>query len=269
MFFCDSRKKSSAKQSPAAAAAPSERKSVAVRANMVPETVLKRRKTKQQQEATKDIRFAKQRKTKKAARKVAFKHAEQYVKEYRQQARDEVRFKRQAKNAGNLRIAPEAKVALVIRLRGVTRVSPKTAKVLNLLRLKQAHNAILLRLNEATKRMLNLVEPYVSYGVPTLKTVSDLVYKRGFAKVNKQRVALSDNTIVANALSKHGVVCVEDIIHELFTCGPHFKEVNNFLWPFKLNSPTGGFTDKRRHYTEGGDAGNREEDINQLVQRMN
>lgn len=29
---------------------------------------------------------------------------------------------------------------------------------------------------------------------------------------------------------------MEDIIHEIFTVGPNFKEVNNFLWPFKLNN---------------------------------
>jgi large subunit ribosomal protein L7e len=38
---------------------------------------------------------------------------------------------------------------------------------------------------------------------------------------------------------KHGVICVEDVIHELFTVGPNFKQVSNFLWPFKLNNPNG------------------------------
>uniref|UniRef100_A0A0D3B6N7 Ribosomal protein L30 ferredoxin-like fold domain-containing protein n=3 Tax=Brassica TaxID=3705 RepID=A0A0D3B6N7_BRAOL len=62
---------------------------------------------------------------------------------------------------------------------------------------------------------------------------------------------------------------VEDLIHEIMTVGPHFKEANNFLWPFQLKAPLGGLKKKRNHYVEGGDAGNRENFINELVRRMN
>ena len=74
--------------------------------------------------------------------------------------------------------------------------------------------------------------------------------------------------MIERELGKHGIICIEDLIHEIATVGPHFKEANNFLWPFKLNSPTGGFVKKRLHYLQGGDYGNREDQINQLVQRM-
>ena len=47
------------------------------------------------------------------------------------------------------------------------------------------------------------------------------------------------------------------------------QEANNFLWPFKLSCPLGGLKLKRKHFIEGGDAGNREEKINDLVRRMN
>lgn len=33
-----------------------------------------------------------------------------------------------------------------------------------------------------------------------------------------------------------GIICVEDLIHEIYTVGPAFKQANNFLWPFKLSS---------------------------------
>lgn len=91
---------------------------------------------------------------------------------------------------------------------------------------------------------------------------------RGFGKVDGNRIALTDNSIIEGALGKHGIICIEDLIHEIFTVGPAFKQANNFLWPFQLSSPKGGFTDKRRHYIEGGDAGNREEKINTLIQAM-
>jgi large subunit ribosomal protein L7e len=51
--------------------------------------------------------------------------------------------------------------------------------------------------------------------------------------------------------------------------GPHFKDCTNFLWPFKLNSARGGIDKKRLHYVEGGQAGNREGNINGLVRQMN
>ncbi|KAK4747198.1 hypothetical protein SAY87_026235 [Trapa incisa] len=47
------------------------------------------------------------------------------------------------------------------------------------------------------------------------------------------------------------------------------QEANNFLWPFKLKAPLGGLKKKRNHYVEGGDAGNRENYINQLIRSMN
>ncbi|KAJ9693233.1 hypothetical protein PVL29_012117 [Vitis rotundifolia] len=71
------------------------------------------------------------------------------------------------------------------------------------------------------------------------------------------------------ALGKFGIICMEDLIHEIMTVGPHFKEANNFLWPFKLKAPLGGLKKRRNHYVEGGDAGNRENYINELIRRMN
>lgn len=40
-------------------------------------------------------------------------------------------------------------------------------------------------------------------------------------------------------LGKHGIICIEDLIHELYTVGPHFKEANNFLHPFQLSCARG------------------------------
>ncbi|CAN1841865.1 60S ribosomal protein L7-3 [Linum perenne] len=52
------------------------------------------------------------------------------------------------------------------------------------------------------------------------------------------------------------------------TVSPHFKEANNFLLPSKLSAPLGGLK-KRNHYVEGGDVGNREDYINEIIRRMN
>jgi large subunit ribosomal protein L7e len=205
---------------------------------------------------------------KRACRAVAITKAEKYVKQYRATERSLIAQRRQARLHGNLFVEPEAKVAFVFRLRGILGVSPKPRKVLQLLRLRQLNNGVFVRLNKATMNMLRLAEPYVAYGYPNLKTIRQLVYKRGFAKINKQRIPLTDNSIIEEHLGKHGIICMEDLVHEIYTAGPHFTEVTRFLWPFKLSNPKGGFKDKGRHYCEGGDAGDREDLINELVRRM-
>jgi len=207
-------------------------------------------------------------KDRKVKRQAAFKSAEAYVREYRTAENSLIRLRREAKKSGNYFVEPEGKLVMAIRIRGIIGVSPKVKKILQLLRLRQLHNAVFIRMNKATLHMLRLVEPYIVYGYPNLKTVRDLVYKRGFAKVNRQRVPIMDNNVVEASLGKHGIICVEDLIHEIFTVGPAFKEANNFLWPFKLTSPKGGFSKKLLHFNEGGEAGNREHKISALVARM-
>ena len=128
---------------------------------------------------------------------------------------------------------------------------PKVKKVLQLLRLRQINNGVFLKMNKATMNMLKIVEPYVTFGYPNLKSIRELLYKRGFGRVDGSRIALTDNHIIEKALGKYNIVCIEDIIHELFTCGSNFKQVNSFLWPFKLSCPLGGMTKKRLHYNEG------------------
>mmetsp|Transcript_9444 Transcript_9444/g.25127 ORF Transcript_9444/g.25127 Transcript_9444/m.25127 type:complete len:256 (-) Transcript_9444:81-848(-) len=200
------------------------------------------------------------------------KRTQEYEKEYADHQKKLIDLRREAKLGGNFFVEPEAKLLFVVRIVGIIKLSPKPRKVLQLLRLKQLHNGVFLKVNKPILQMLKLVQPYVTYGYPSLKTVRELVYKRGHGKVTKQRIPLSDNAIIADKLGeKHGIHGAEDLIHEIYTVGPHFKQAANFLWPFKLSAPRGGFKCKRHGYCEmkGGDWGNREEEINELIARMN
>ena len=76
-------------------------------------------------------------------------------------------------------------------------VSPKVRKVLQLLRLRQIFNGTLVKLNKASINMLRIVEPYIAWGYPNLKSVNELIYKRGYGKINKKRIALTDNALIA------------------------------------------------------------------------
>mmetsp|Transcript_23802 Transcript_23802/g.35538 ORF Transcript_23802/g.35538 Transcript_23802/m.35538 type:complete len:240 (-) Transcript_23802:2170-2889(-) len=235
-----------------------------------PESVLKKQATQAKIAAIALEESQKYQAKKKADKKIFVENAAKYEAEYAATAKALVDNRREAKAKGGFYVPPEPKVALVIRIRGIIGVSPKAKKVMQLFRLRQIHNATFVRLNEATIRMLRLIEPYVTYGYPSKSTVEKLIWKRGFACLNKQRIPIAENSVVQKGLSSVGINCTADLIHEIVTVGPNFKKANNFLWPFKLSSPLGGFSSKTKllHFMEGGEAGARGEEINKLVKRM-
>jgi len=235
-----------------------------------PESVLKKQAT-QQKLAEAAAAAAKEAAAKAEADLKKFAaNAEKYDQEYAAAEKEAVENRRKAKIEGGFYVPAQPKLALVIRIRGTIGVSPKAKKVMQLFRLRQLHNASFVKLNEATIRMLRLIEPYVTYGYPTRATVQNLIWKRGFGKLSKQRIPISDNSVIQEGLGKFGIECTADLIHEIFTVGPHFKQANNFLWPFKLSNPTGGFSTKTKmlHFMEGGESGARGEEINKLVKKM-
>merc|ERR1712035_70382 len=125
----------------------------------VPEALKKKRV---QYQAALAKRALAQQNAKKASvlkRRAIIKRAAAYAKEYAQAENTLIQRKRQAK------------------------------KILQLLRLRQIGNATFVKLNKATNMMLNIAQPFITWGYPNLKTVRELIYKRGYGKVNGQRVA--------------------------------------------------------------------------------
>jgi len=228
---------------------------------------------------TRNKRLAEEKKVKIAARRQANKvirhdlkmKSLKYDKEYRKEQRYLIQKRREAREHGNFFIEPEAKLLFVIRITGINKLAPKPRKILKLLRLDQLHKGVFVKVTKPMLNMLKYVQPYVVCGYPSLKTVRRIIMKRGYGKVNKQRIPLTNNKIIEESLGKFGIQGMDDLIHEIYTVGPNFKQASNFLWPFKLSSPRGGFVCKRHgfHEMKGGDWGNREELINELISRMN
>ena len=146
----------------------------------------------------------------KARRKLIYEKAKHYHKEYRQMYRTEIRMARMAQKAGNFYVPTEPKLAFVIRIRGINSVSPKVRKVVKILCLQQIFNGTFVKLNKASINMLRIVEPYIAWGYPNLKSVNELIYKRGYGKINKKWIALKDNALIARSLGKYGIICMED-----------------------------------------------------------
>jgi ribosomal protein L30/L7E len=205
-----------------------------------------------------------------------------------------------------------------LRIRDAVGAPDCVKKALSSLRLRKPWDGVFLRYNDTTRQTLHLVEPWVVYGKPTRAVVSDLVTRRGYARLEKptttsssssssstttatatatvadtdkqgigdknkgkkqqknqlrsfERVALSDNTVIEQALGdEHGILCVADLVEELYTVGPAFAAVNAFLWPFRLADSKTYFerqtlklqTNSRDYY---GDKG---ETINEYIQGM-
>ncbi|ODV81412.1 60S large subunit ribosomal protein [Suhomyces tanzawaensis NRRL Y-17324] len=235
-----------------------------------PETLIKKEKAQQKiAEERAAAKVARQSATKEKRKAIHDRNAA-YEKEYAEAARAVITAKRDAKAAGSYYVDAQPKLVFIIRIKGIMKIPPKPRKVLQLLRLTQINAGVFVKLTKATAELIKLAEPYIAYGYPSLATIRHLVYKRGYGKVNKQRIALSDNSIIEANLKAYNILSVEDLIHEIYTVGPNFKQANNFLWPFKLSNPNGGFrTRKFQHFIQGGDTGNREEFINALVKQMN
>jgi len=201
--------------------------------------------------------------------KEIYASAQKYETEYEKLEKAAIANRREAKANNQIFVAPEEKLVFVVRVRGIIGVSPKVKKILQLLRLRQLHNGVFVRINAATVKMLRLIEPFISYGYPSLKSVKEIIYKRGFGKVSGQRIPISDNSVIQAALGEKGIKCIEDVIHEIYTVGPNFKAVANFLWPVKLSSPRGGFKGKiLNHHNEGGSCGQQGQKINLLIKQM-
>ncbi|KAH7816105.1 putative 60S ribosomal protein L7-3 [Monocercomonoides exilis] len=194
--------------------------------------------------------------------------AAKYNRKYKKDRKKRIMLHRKAEKKGNFYVPPEPKLAFVMRLRGVNGVPPKQRKILQLFRLRQIHNAVFVRLTKPTLNMLKVIEPYVAIGYPSVRTIRALLVKRGYAKINGQRIPLTSNKVIARALGRYKIKTLDDLIWQIVTIGRHFAKCNRFLWPFKMNSPRGGYKkSKLRHFVEGGAAGNRMGMINRLIRR--
>ncbi|XP_072436264.1 60S ribosomal protein L7-like 1 [Chiloscyllium punctatum] len=236
---------------------------------LIPENLLKRRKVYQAIKATQAKQALQQKRKLQKGKQIQFKRIENFLRDSRQKHRDEVRFARMAKKPSEAKLPPEQKLGFAVRLRPIHGVSPKVTKIIQMLRLRQLYNGSFVKLSEKSLKMLKMVEPYVAWGFPNLKSIRELILKRGQAKVNKKRVALTDNAIIEQHLGKWGMICLEDLIHEIYSVGKSFKEAVNFLWPFRLSVARHAARNKVGFLHDFGKTGNRGEEINKLIRQLN
>lgn len=137
----------------------------------------------------------------------------------------------------------------IVRISGPhgVQIPTKVHKILNLLRLNHINTGVFIQLTESIYPLIKLISPYTVIGKPSLQSVRQLIQKRATINVKEEEsdqvktVKLNDNNIVEERLGDDGIICIEDIIHEIVTLGENFKKVSYFLNPFVLNNDIVGY----------------------------
>ncbi|CEP19990.1 hypothetical protein [Parasitella parasitica] len=238
----------------------------------VSETLLKKRKVNEKEAAIKARQRIELKKAKKKVRKTQFMRADEFIRNRRMIDKQGKRLRSisSGKRKGSNKKG-DGKLLFVARIKTETRIHPQIRKALAKLRLLKMNAGVFAVCDDETVKDLQKIEPYVTYGVPNLKTVRDLIMKRGATMIEGVRTPLSDNTMIEEALGDCGVICLEDIVHEIVQHGDNFDTVSKFLIPFDLNDPVRGWRQKKlKEIVEReNDEGNTEDDINKLVEAMN
>jgi len=158
-----------------------------------------------------------------------------------------------------------------IRIRDGRGVPKEVKRILDRFRLKNVNEGVFIRYDNSARKLLHLAEAWIAYGSPSRSIVSDLLRRRGHLKLDGKRVPLSDNTLVEKALgdaTDGAVICVQDLEHELLNVGEYFAKTNSSLWPFQLTSPGSRFQRLKLNYRDGGDYGDRGQEIADLIKQM-
>lgn len=147
--------------------------------------------------------------------------------------------------------------------------SKQIITLMNQLGIKRLHQAVLVRMTADVQASLSLLEPYVTYGTPNATIVRELIFKYGFMKYKDKKTSISSNTQIEEVFGEKGIICVEDIVHEINTVGPNFDKIMKSIYPFTLPNPKDGWTAKKgQKFEKGGVAGYRGDKINDLIKSI-
>lgn len=147
--------------------------------------------------------------------------------------------------------------------------SEQCINLLNQIGLRRMHQAVFLRFTPEVKAVLSLIEPYIVYGAPDIISVRDLIFKYGFIKHKGKKTSISSNQVIEEIFGESGIICVEDICHEIFTKGPNFDKVTKAIYPFVLPNPKDGWIGKKGlSFEKGGIAGYRGSNLNEMLKKI-
>ncbi|XP_030652904.1 60S ribosomal protein L7-like 1 isoform X2 [Nomascus leucogenys] len=218
---------------------------------LVPENLLKKRKAYQALKATQAKQALLAKKEQKKGKGLRFKRLESFLHDSWRQIRDKVRLRRLEVKPHALELPDKHSLAFVVRIERIDGVSLLVQRTIARLRLKKIFSGVFVKVTPQNLKMLRIVEPYVTWGFPNLKSVRELILKRGQAKVKNKTIPLTDNTVIEEHLGKH------------------FQEISWFLRPFHLSVARHATKNRVGFLKEMGTPGYRGERINQLIRQLN
>lgn len=205
----------------------------------VAETVLRRRDRNIEAKGRRAARIAKQKKIRGTVKTKRVVPPEKLVKLWKKRTTDKRRLKR-IPNKKKSKVSHFGRVLFVQRNRRPGG-SDATKKVLKELRIMSFNTGVFLPNTVETLDKLKIIAPFASWGNPCYEVVDDMMHKCAAIESKTQKVRLSDNALIEEHLGEVGMFCVEDLVNEIFSCGPNFTEVTQKLCPFTL----GDFTDRQ------------------------
>lgn len=161
------------------------------------------------------------------------------------------------------------KPIILIRICGVwSRIPKEIQLILTRLNLKDLNNAVILFYNQEILKMIELIDNYITWGYISKTKIEDLLRKRGSINAGNNEVNELDNVNIENSLGKYGIICIEDLIHELSFKTENSKVVLDYLGYFKLAENDEGFQKVNLCFDKGGSTGFRGSKINILLNKM-
>ncbi|PIT84401.1 50S ribosomal protein L30 [Candidatus Micrarchaeota archaeon CG10_big_fil_rev_8_21_14_0_10_45_29] len=135
----------------------------------------------------------------------------------------------------------------VLRVRGLSGVSPKQKHTMLMLNLKRSNQATIVKHNISYDGMLKICKDYITWGPISREVLVKMIAKRG--RTGSAKISADEAGKMADALLE----------------GKTLTEIN-LNKNFRLSPPSGGWKQKKRRYPQG-DLGPRES-MDEILRRM-
>lgn len=231
--------------------------------NSNPEILLRKRKNAdrkrlEKQEQSRE-RLLKQQKSRKKQLASKFVRAETLVSNHKSNELERKRIRNLAKKQQRLADLPTTEteendynLLFLIRIPNPTKglkIPNKANKLLQVLKLTTVNTGVFVKANSSTMDLLTLIAPYVIVGRPSLNSVRKLFQKRACILTQDEEqpdqtktTKLDNNQLVEDKFGADlGLICIEDLIHEIMTLSDNFVSITSWLLPFQLNPPVNGW----------------------------
>lgn len=158
-------------------------------------------------------------------------------------------------------------VGIVVRIHEGRHSSKEIKKELKEFGLNKKYDAIFMKLDSDNIRKLKPLDAYVAYGYISQQLVEQLLQRRAYTKAEtNKKHTLSDNLTIEKLLGEYNILCVNDLVHEIYNIGINFDIAKSLLCTFQLAAPVGGYEKKILHIhheveEKGGFIGNNMEEF--------